>query len=179
MRPVRYICSLKNTQRISHDRHTLIHYTHTHTHTLTRIYTWNRLSYRTLSTVRDKAINYLSYQATIMSQTATSWSLSVTWYQFFFEKPTVYAGQGIHHISSNLARYYVNAGPPTNTILSQMNPIYINVLENPSYLYPYAKLFMYVCMYVCMYYICMYVCMYVSYWAILGSRVLFVFIYVL
>jgi hypothetical protein len=57
-----------------------------------------------------------------------------------------------------------------NTILSQLNPIYISVLENPSYLDPYAKICMYACMYyvfmnVCTYVLCMYVfmnvCMYV------------------
>ena len=38
-----------------------------------------------------------------------------------------------------------------DTILSHVNPIHINVLENSSYLYPYAKICMFVCMYVCMY----------------------------
>jgi len=35
-----------------------------------------------------------------------------------------------------------------NTIRSQMNPIYINVLENLSYLYPYVKICTYLCIYV-------------------------------
>ena len=35
-----------------------------------------------------------------------------------------------------------------DTILSHVNPIHINVLENSSYLYPYAKICMFVCMYV-------------------------------
>ena len=84
----------KKKQRISYDRHTLKHYIHTHIHV--HIYIWNRVSCWTLSTVLDKPTNYFSYPVTIMSQTGTSWSLSLPWCQIFLEKPAVY-GQEIPH----------------------------------------------------------------------------------